>query len=73
MVYHPPFCVKNKLVQILGPHAVIDFSSIEATTKSPTGEFEPKSVTQTQKSMLTPANEIILSLLETLSRLSDTT
>ena len=63
-----PFCVKNKIVatgqvKILSPQAVIDFSSIEATTKSPTGEIDPKSVIQTQKSMSTPANEIILSIL----------
>ena len=49
----------------------IDSSTIEATTKSPIGEVEPKSVIQTQKSMSTPANKIILSLLETLSQLSD--
>ena len=60
-------------MKILSPQAVIDFSSIEAITKSPTGEVEPKSVIQTQKSMSTPANKIILSLLETLSRLSDNT
>ena len=60
-------------MKILSPQAVIDFSSIEATMKSPTGEIEPKSVIQTQKSMSTPANKNILSLLRTLSQLSDTT